>query len=210
MKKTSIWYLLAKISLFVLLNSFNLFIAIVGISYLQPGFSKPYLIGKSALFESTWFPLGLYTHALTAPLGLLLVSLLVLFRIERFRRIHRLLGKIALVLILFAIVPSGWILSYYAMGGVLGKLIFFLLSSYTAFAAIQGYTAIRKKNTSIHQNWMREVLALLASAIILRLLLILFHRGFDFHGDTAYISAALLSWIPSILLLKVSQKKGFQ
>ena len=210
MKKTNTWYLLAKIGLFVLLNSVNVFIAIVGISYLRPDFSKGYLIGKSALFESTWFPIGLYIHAFTAPFGLLIVSLLVLFRIERFLTIHRLLGKIALALILFAIVPSGWVLSYFAMGGVLGKLIFFLLSSYTAFAAIQGYTAIRKKHTHIHQNWMRVVLALLASAILLRLLLLVFRFGLDFHGDTAYNCAAILSWVPSILLLKVIQKKAFQ
>ena len=210
MKKTNTWYLLAKLVLFFILNSVNVSIAIVGISYLQPDFTRGYLAGQTALFESTWFPLGLYVHAFTAPIGLLIVSLLVLFRIERFPSVHRLMGKIALVLLLFAIVPSGWVLSYYAMGGVVGKLIFFLLSSYTAFAAIQGYTAIRQKNTLIHQHWMYEVLALLASAILLRLLLSLFHEGFDFYGNWSYNSAALLSWVPSILVLKMMKTKGIQ
>ncbi|OGS85710.1 MAG: hypothetical protein A3E30_18620 [Fluviicola sp. RIFCSPHIGHO2_12_FULL_43_24] len=195
----------AKLLFFLFLNSFNAFILLVGVSYLYPDFSSGYLQGKEALFDSYWFPAGLAIHAASAPLALLLVSLLVIFRVERNPKIHRLLGKITLIVLLLFVVPSGWILSYYAMGGVLGKLIFFLLAGYTAFAALQGYFAIRKQDITTHKHWMREVLVLLASAILLRLLLVLFYE-FDFVGNTAYNTAAVLSWIPSILILKLIRK----
>jgi uncharacterized membrane protein len=194
-----------RLLLFLLLNSFNVSIAIVGLAYLQPDFSRGYLLGKEQLYYDSWFPVGLYWHALTAPVALLLISMLVLFRIERYKTLHRFLGKTALVLILFAAVPSGWILSYFAMGGVIGKLIFFSLSSYTAFVALQGYSAIRKLQIPLHNYWMKELLLLLASAVILRLLLTLFRLGFDYTGDTAYNIAAIASWVPSILLLKATQ-----
>lgn len=197
-----------SIPFFVLLNSFNVFIVIVGISYLHPDFSKGYLIGKAPLFEGWVFPAGLYVHALSAPVGLLLISFLVLFPIEQYRSVHRLLGKTALILLFALIVPSGWVLSYFALGGILGKLIFFSLASYTAFAAAQGYAAIRRKDIPEHRHYMRELMALLASAVILRLLLLLFHTGLDFNGDTAYNTAAILSWVPSILLLKFLKSRN--
>jgi uncharacterized membrane protein len=192
----------AKILFFVVLNTFNVFIAIVGISYLHPDFSKGYLVGKEHLFDGSLFPAALYVHAFTAPVGLLLVSLLVLFRVEHYKNVHRFLGKTALIFVVFAIVPSGWVLSYYALGGAVGKLIFFLLASFTAFTAAQGYAAIRRKDISTHRQFMCELMALLASAVLLRLLLLLFHSGLDFAGDTAYNTAAILSWVPSIVLLK--------
>lgn len=205
MKNSVTWLWPVKLLFFLFLNSFNVFIALVGVSYLHPDFEKGYLLGKEALFDSYWFPVGLAVHAASAPIALLLISLLVIFRIEHKPKIHRLLGKISLIVLVALVVPSGWILSYYALGGILGKLIFFLLAGYTAFAALQGYVAIRKKDISTHRHWMREVLALLVSAILLRLLLVLFHQ-LDFMGNAAYNTAAMLSWIPSILILKGMRK----
>src|SRR5688500_13087022 len=127
MKSTGIWSLPAKIVLFVLLNTFTVFIALVGVAYLQQDFGKAYLAGKTAL-----------------------------------------------LLTVFAVVPSGWILSYYAMGGAAGKLVFFVLASYTAYAAFRGYTAARERRIDLHRHWMRELMALLASAVLLRILLVTF------------------------------------
>ncbi|MBI3239964.1 MAG: DUF2306 domain-containing protein [Flavobacteriia bacterium] len=205
MKNSATWLWPVKLLFFLFLNSFNVFIALVGISYLNPDFSRGYLLGKEALFDSYWFPIGLGVHAASAPIALLLFSLLVIFRVERTPATHRFLGKVSLILLLTLVVPSGWILSYFAFGGALGKLIFFLLASYTAFAAIQGYFAIRKKELESHKHWMREVLLLLTSAIILRLLLYVFYR-IDFMGEIAYNTAAILSWVPSILILKALRK----
>lgn len=210
MRNITTWSWPVRILIFLAINSFNVFIAIVAISYLQPDFSKGFLIGKSGLFDHLWFPAGLYVHASSAPIALLLVSLLVLFPLEHFATLHRNTGKFVLSLVLLAVVPSGWILSYFAMGGVLGKLIFFSLSSYTAFIVVQGYLSARKKDFHRHQFYMIELLALLASAVLLRFILFFFHFSLDWHGDTAYNTAALLSWIPSVVLIRLYQKVKYQ
>jgi uncharacterized membrane protein len=199
-----------SILLFLLLNSFNVFIALVGISYLQRDFSRGYLLGKEALFQNGWFPTGLYWHSFTAPLAAIIISLLVLFRLERYRPLHRFLGKSALILVFFGVAPSGWILSYFAMGGIAGKLIFFTLASYTAYAAWQGYSSIRLRKISEHRHWMTELLMLLVSAIILRLLLTFFRMSLDFTGNTAYNVAAILSWVPSVLIIKYIHRKSLK
>lgn len=202
MKNNVTWWWLAKLLLFLFIQSFNMFILFAGISYLHPDFTHGYLSGKSGLFDGFWFPTGLFLHAFSAPIALLIISLLVIFRMEYKPKFHRLLGKLALMLLFFCVVPSGWILSYFAMGGTTGKFIFFFLSSYTAYAALNAYVCIRKKSVDEHKYWMHEVFALLLSAILLRLLLVLF--GFiGYTNSESYIVAALLSWIPSISVLKL-------
>lgn len=198
---------LGKILFLILINAFNAGIFSVALSYLHPDFSQGYLSGKEDLFTTKWFAASLYIHAFAAIPALLIVSLLVLFRLETYKTLHRTLGKIALVLILFLIVPTGWALSYAALGGIAGKLIFFLLASYTGYAAVHGYFAIRRKEIELHRFRMKEVFALLASAIVLRLLLALFHYVFDISGDGVYITAAILSWVPGIIILQFSRIK---
>lgn len=197
-----------RITAFILLNSFNFFIAIVAISYLHPDFSSGYLIGKSTLFQAGWFPAGLYWHAFTATPALLLISLLVFFRIEKYPSIHRNLGKSALILTVVGVVPSGWILSYYAMGGIVGKLLFFLLASVTGFCAMQGWQAIRSGQKNLHRSYMHELLWLLASAILLRLVLYVFHL-LSLSGDIVYNTAAFLSWVPTFLVYLGMRKVKF-
>lgn len=202
MKKTVTWLLPVKLALFLFIQSFNAFILLTGTTYLHPDFTTGYLAGKEELFLQRWFPTGLYVHAFSAPIALLLVSLLVIFRLENVPKWHRALGKVTLLILAICVVPSGWILSYFALGGSMGKFVFFLLSSYTGFTALQAYWAAKKRQFTEHKRWMHEVLALLLSAVILRLLLVLFTL-LEFNGDTAYITAALLSWVPSIVVLKL-------
>lgn len=210
MRNIATWSWPVRILIFLVINSFNVFIAITAISYLHPDFSNGFLIGKSVLFDHFWFPAGLYVHALSAPIALLFVSLLVLFPLEHCSYLHRNTGKFALVLIFLAVVPSGWILSYFAMGGVIGKLTFFSLSSYTAFIGIQGYLSARKKDFYRHRFYMIELFALLSSAVLLRLLLFFFHFSLDFHGNIAYNAAAIMSWVPSVLLIRLYRKVKYR
>lgn len=205
-RSTSWWPV--KTLLFLLLNSFNMFIAAVGISYLHPDFQRGYLAGKAQLFENSWFPYGLLLHAFSSPAALLIVSALVLFPLERYPVIHRPLGKVALLFLLLAVVPSGWLLSYYAMGGIAGKLIFFVLAGYTGYTAVQGYLHIRRKNLTAHRFYMLQTMVLLSSAVLLRLLLVFFSKVIDIHGDTPYAIAAALSWLPGILLIHLLVSKG--
>lgn len=200
------WWL-GKVLFFLFLNACNAAIFFVAFSYLQPDFSQGYLSGKEELFRSNWFPISLYLHGFSAVPALLIVSMLVLFRMEKYKAFHRALGKTALILVLLLVVPTGWALSYAALGGTAGKLTFFLLASYTLYAAVQGYLAIRKKEIDMHRFRMKEVLALLASAIILRLLLSLFHQVFNLSGDGVYVASAILSWVPSIMVLNLMYYK---
>lgn len=193
---------LVRIITFISINILNIGIAMVGVSYFNPSFQSGYLVGKEKLYESFFFKIGLLTHASSAPIALLLFSFLVLFKKETAIELHKRIGKIALIIGFFIVFPSGMILSYYAMGGAVGKFIFFSLSAFMGFSLISAYKTVLEKKYVLHEYWMKNSLLLLCSALLLRILLYAFH-SINWHGDTMYITAALLSWIPSIVVLRI-------
>jgi hypothetical protein len=201
MKQPDIMSWPGRLFLFLLIQFFNFGIFIVGLSYISVDFTEKYLIGKQRLFDNWIFPTSLIIHGITAPIALLLFSILVLFRIEQRAVIHRLLGKVGIFIGFFLLVPSGIGLSYFAMGGKIGKFLFFFLSCYTAFVLIKGYVAARKRRIDEHQYWMRELLLLLCSAIILRLLLGISYL-LGWKGESMYFMCSLLSWAPWIAWMK--------
>ncbi|MCC6701242.1 MAG: DUF2306 domain-containing protein [Fluviicola sp.] len=194
---------LARIGLFLLIQVFNAGIFYVALNYITVDFTESYLIGKAHLVNQPVFMYSLLIHGMSAPFALLFVSSLVLLRIDKKHlSLHRMIGKIGLVLCFFLVVPSGIGLSFYAMGGPIGKFLFISLSFYTGYAVISGYQTIKAGNIQKHQHWMNELLILLSSAIILRLLITVFSLALDWKGDTMYNTAAFLSWIPWILFVK--------
>jgi uncharacterized membrane protein len=163
---------------------------------------EAFLMDRKVLLTNPLFQPSLVLHGISSSISLLIVSLLVLYRLEKYL-MHRTLGKIALSLILFFTVPSGLFLSFYTAGGGPGKFLFVILSFYTAWVVVQGYQAIRQKRIHEHRLWMIELLILLCSAITLRLYIVFFVMVFEWYGNTMYFTATLLSWIPGIVLFKL-------
>ena len=199
----------ANLLLFLLILILNAGIFRVTADYMHVDGNESFLIGKETPLENPWFHPALIIHGFSSSISLLFVSLLVLFRIEKYR-IHRIIGKSTMLLLVFLAFPSGLFLSYYASGGPFGKFLFVMLSFYTIWAVINGYLAIRKKQIQAHRSWMIELLILLCSAIVLRLFIVFFVMVFNWQEDAMYLTAALLSWIPWVLIFKLVQSKKLQ
>lgn len=192
---------LVKVILFLVINCLNFGIFQVALDYISPNFQEAFLIHKPYLQDNHLFKIGLVCHGLSACIALLICSFLVLIRIENKQpKFHRLLGKFALILIFFSVVPGGLILSYYAGGGVLGKLLFFLLSIYTAYVAFDAYHQAKKKQFKLHQLIMTELLLLLCSALILRILLLVLFYCSSLSWNTNYCIAIGISWLPTVIV----------
>lgn len=201
--------LLAKILLFVLINSFNFGILEVALSYFNPDFTSGFLVHKAHLATNEWFQYGLIVHGLAACLTLFLCSLLVLFRFEAtFRQLHKVLGKTALILLFTCVIPGGVILSFYAEGGVTGKFLFFMLSAYTAYSGGMAYIHIRKKNILLHTLFMKELLWLLSSAIILRISLVILSQLCSWEWKQIYCLSIAISWLPTFVIFALLKRKS--
>lgn len=197
-----------RIVLFLVINLFNFGIFEVALTYLKPDFTSGFLLHKTHLSGSDLFKNGLIIHGIAACTTLFLCSLLVLFRFENtFRKLHKVLGKLALILLFLCVIPGGFILSFYAEGGVAGKFLFFLLSAYTAYCGGMAYRLIRQKNVFFHSLFMKELLWLLCSAIILRVSLITLSLTSSFEWKHIYCFSIFISWLPTIIIFALLKRK---
>jgi hypothetical protein len=119
---------------------------------------------------------------------------------KKFRRLHRSIGLLYLIIIVGLSGPAGLIMALYANGGWLSQTAFTVLSILWIYFTVRAYLAIRSRNFIAHGNFMIRSYALTLSALTLRawkfLLVLLFHP----HPMDAYMMVAWLGWIPNLLL----------
>ncbi len=201
LKKLITWSL--KIVLLFLLFSITASIVLVSIRYFFPDFERGFLAGKEALFRGI-FPFGLYVHVISAPLLIVISSLLVFFRLEyKFPKTHRFLGKAVVFTGFLLFIPSSFILAAFALGGWKGILLFNILSLLSAVSLCLAYYFARKRSIAKHRKWMLRFYIFLLSAIFLRINKFIFGYYFDYFGIESYLLSALLSWLPQWVLLEL-------
>lgn len=203
-RKVQLMLQLAKLLFAALVLLITTTIITVSFTYFPPDFGRGFLYGKAALFDGI-FPYGLYIHVVSAPLLMLLSTLLIFGRIEnRFPKTHRFLGKITVSTGFLLFIPSSFILAFFAMGGVTGKLLFFTITICTLISLFYAYRFARQKDFPRHRRWILRFYVFLLSAIFLRINKFIFGHYFGFYGTDAYLLAVLLSWLPQWLLLELS------
>lgn len=138
--------------------------------------------------------------AFALPACLLLLSRTLM---RRAPRVHRWLGRITGAVAVFALVPSGFYLSLYAKGGLLGTLGFMLSGAIIVVAMVQGVRAARAGKYAAHRRFVLHVLAQMAVAVVSRAMLFVADVA-AFDHDTAYVvslwlpvlgCAALVEWL---------------
>ena len=199
----------AFIALLVL--SIGLGIFFLSLKYLDPNFNTGYFANRDANFLSV-FRIAVIVHSISATLILLLSTPMVFFRFEKKRpSLHRIMGKIVFWCSIILLVPSWYILSNEALGGISGKTVFFGLTTLTMISLWQGVKSAQKKKYGRHKRWMIRFYILLTSAIWLRINLFLLFILIGTVTQEDYILAAILSWIPQLIiaeiLFKAQQKK---
>ena len=121
----------------------------------------------------------------------------------RFKRAHRLAGKIYVVLVLVVMAPSGLVMGIYANGGFATQLCFVLLAGVWWYYTARAYQAIRRGNVTTHVAFTYRSYALTLSAITLRLYSFLAVYYWGLQGPEVYRVLVWLSWIPNGLLVEL-------
>ncbi|NVB77475.1 MAG: DUF2306 domain-containing protein [Kofleriaceae bacterium] len=138
--------------------------------------------------------------AFALPACLLLLSRTLM---KRAPSVHRWLGRLTGAVAVLALAPSGFYLSLYAKGGLLGTLGFMLSGAIVVVAMVQAVRAARAGKYAAHRRFVLHVLAQMAVAVVSRAMLFAADAaGFD--HDTAYLvslwlpvlgCAALVEWL---------------
>lgn len=169
---------------------------------LQTGLVKIKLKFVSKL-SSFWY-IMLFIHITTSIVALVIgpFTLSTKFRGKNINR-HRIVGRIYMIGILLGGV-SGLYLSFYAMGGLVAKLGFGLLSVFWLTSAYQALNKVKNKKIQDHRNWMIRNYSLTFAAVTLRIWLPLFVLLFGLEQfEVSYTIIAWLAWVPNLIIAEL-------
>ncbi len=163
------------------------------VTYFDAEELPPFVIEKLPLpMEEVWLG-ALKVHVVAAAFALPACLLLSLaFVLKRFPGVHRWLGRATGVVVLFALVPSGFYLSLFAKGGLAGTLGFMLSGAIVGVAMVRGVITARAGEYVAHRRWVMHVLGQMAVAVVSRALML----GLDaaaFDPERSYLIAL---WAP--------------
>ncbi|MEO7982507.1 MAG: DUF2306 domain-containing protein [Bacteroidota bacterium] len=114
--------------------------------------------------------------------------------------LHRLIGKIYIIAVLFINFPSGMILAFYANGHLPSKIAFVILDSLWFWFTIKAFLEIRRGNVVSHKRFMIRSYALTFSAITLRTWKMILSNSFVIDPVTLYMIDAWMGFVPNLLL----------
>jgi hypothetical protein len=162
----------------------------------------PFVIEKlpEVRFESLWLA-SLRVHVASALLSFPLCLLLMTRGIQRRPVWHRRIGRLTGALVLFALVPSGVVLSFDAKGGRAVTLGFLLSGLIVAVAMVYGTTAARRRAFASHRRAMRHVVGQMSVAVTSRALIV----GLDAVGMDPDVVYVLALWGPVLASVAVAE-----
>lgn len=172
----------------------SLMITVGSVGYLDVDVVPEFLLEKLPLLrtpEALWL-WALRVHVVAAmfalPACLALVTSLSLWA----PRLHRWLGRVTGVVVVFALVPAGFVLALEAKGGPLVGAGFVLSGVIVLWGMVQGVTTARQKRFLAHKNAVWHVLAQLSVAVTSRALLV----AADAAAVDAAVAYAVALWVP--------------
>lgn len=171
-------------------------------SYVELGQEHPFFLEKLPLARPQLWLTALYVHVPAAlfslPACLVLLSKGVR---KRLPRAHRWLGRVTGGVVLLAVVPSGLYLAFFAQGGLISTLGFWLTGLIAFFAMLKSIQAARARDFKAHRRFSTHVAAQLSVAVFSRLLLVGAEQ-IELYSAWVYITAL---WFPVIACAVVAE-----
>lgn len=123
--------------------------------------------------------------------------------LSKFPSVHRTMGWIYFIIVVFLAGPSGLIMGYHANGGWSSQLAFCLLSILWIYFTLMAFIQIKNKNIIRHQHFMYRSFALTLSAITLRLWKYIIVGIFEPRPMDVYRIVAWLAWVLNLVIVEI-------
>jgi uncharacterized membrane protein len=170
------------------------FIVSSSLAYFDFSQIPAFMLEKMPLrFEHLWL-VSLRVHVAAALVSLPLCIVLMTRIIQRRRALHRILGRIAGMTLLFGLVPTGAVLAFDAKGGRFVTAGFLLSGAIVAFCTVRGVLAARRGDLVSHRRAMQHVFAQMSVAVTSRAMLV----GFGFTEVDAALAYVVALWVPVV------------
>lgn len=160
--------------------------------------------------DPTW-RLMLVIHALSGAVALLIGWPQFISRLrEKYKELHRNIGRIYYIAVLFAGL-SGFYLAYYATGGIGAKLGFGALSLTWLITGAISFIMIMRRDIVSHEMWAYRSYAITFAAVTLRIYIIIAAVIFGQDNFINYYAIiAWLCWIPNLILIEIFLRRRYR
>ena len=156
------------------------------------------------MIDVLFYKLAFFTHVYTAifviPAGFTQFSRYIR---GNFPLIHKYVGRIYAIVVIFLAGPSGFYMGIFANGGITAQISFCLLSIlwiyFTALAVIR----VKQGNIKLHREFLIRSFALTLSALTLRAWKYLLVFAFEPRPMDVYQIVAWLGWIPNLIIAEM-------
>ncbi len=202
--------LIKRILLSALLAFFSFLMLRLTVPYFSFETDVDFLLTKQGiLYNKIWLS-SFYLHIGASPF-VLLAGILQFnaYLLKHYKKIHRIVGIVYVLLVLLISAPSGLVMAVYANGGIAAKSSFALISLLWWYFTWKAYIEIKRKNIQAHQAFMIRSYALTLSAITLRIYTFTIPQFLHINGPEMYILVSWLSWIPNLLVAEYYIRQKF-
>ncbi len=132
------------------------------------------------------------------------------FILSKYKKLHKYMGYVYVLTVVFLAAPSGIYIGYYANGGWLAQLSFMLLGTLWLLFTIKAMIALKNRHVKLHREFMLRSFALAFSAITLRLWKVILVYLFHPAPMDVYQIIAWLGWIPNLLIIEYLIRKKYK
>lgn len=175
---------------------------VASVSYVELGSEHPFFLEKLPLAQPKLWLGALYVHVPSALFALPACLVLLSHRIRRsVPRFHRWLGRLTGALVLLAVVPTGLYLAFFAQGGLVTTLGFWLTGVIAFAAMVKSIQSARAGDVKAHRRYSTHVAAQLSVAVFSRVLL-MGAEQLELYSEWAYIAAL---WFPVLACALVAE-----
>ncbi|MQP28704.1 DUF2306 domain-containing protein [Sphingobacterium faecium] len=167
-------------------------------------------IKQTEITEISWYKYAFYIHVIFAilalPAGFTQFNKTIL---KTFPGLHKTLGYLYVVVILFFAAPSGFLIGMKANGGLVAQVAFTLLAVSWFYYTLQAVLKAKNGDFKAHKNFMIRSFALTCSALTLRYWKVIVVYFFQPNPMDLYPLIAWLGWIPNLLIAEwiINQNK---
>ena len=167
-------------------------------------------IKQTEITEISWYKYAFYIHVIFAilalPAGFTQFNKTIL---KTFPDLHKTLGYLYVVVILFFAAPSGFLIGMKANGGLVAQVAFTLLAVSWFYYTLQAVLKAKNGDFKAHKNFMIRSFALTCSALTLRYWKVILVYFFQPNPMDVYPLIAWLGWIPNLLIAEwiINQNK---
>lgn len=198
------WVKYSKYLLWIGYIYFSYLLLLITLQYVPYHTDVAFLRIKQEVIVLNHYKVAFFTHVYTSIFLMIFGALQFSNYIQKKHiKFHRISGKFYVGVLLFFSGPSGFVMSYYANGGLVAQVSFLLLSTFWMLFSFLSFYFILKKQLIKHQKFAIRSFALTLSAISLRLFKYLLVFFFEPLPMDAYRIAAWSGWTFNLLVAEL-------